>query len=151
MILAQSAERAHLPRRRPPRLLSRPRPPRQQLHRRRTWFLLQFVWPGCPPLDRLGHASTAPAFPRRGQRRYLASPRPISLGYGGRVELRHLRYALALAEHQHFGRAAEAVGIAQPPLSKQIAALEREVGTALFDRTPRGVYPTAAGEAFLAR
>jgi len=67
------------------------------------------------------------------------------------VELRHLRYALALAEHQHFGRAAEAVGIAQPPLSKQIAALEREVGTALFDRTPRGVYPTAAGEAFLAR
>jgi DNA-binding transcriptional LysR family regulator len=68
-----------------------------------------------------------------------------------RVELRHLRYALALAEHQHFGRAAKAVGIAQPPLSKQIAALEREVGTALFDRTPRGVYPTAAGEAFLAR
>jgi DNA-binding transcriptional LysR family regulator len=67
------------------------------------------------------------------------------------VELRHLRYALALAEHQHFGRAAAAVGIAQPPLSKQITALEREVGTALFDRTPRGVYPTAAGEAFLAR
>jgi DNA-binding transcriptional LysR family regulator len=67
------------------------------------------------------------------------------------VEARHLRYALALAEHQHFGRAAAAVGIAQPPLSKQIADLEREVGTRLFDRTPAGVFPTAAGEAFLAR
>ncbi|MFE9577105.1 LysR family transcriptional regulator [Nocardia sp. NPDC006044] len=67
------------------------------------------------------------------------------------MEARHLRYAIALAEHQHFGRAANAVGIAQPPLSKQIAALEREVGARLFDRTARGVFPTAAGEAFLAR
>ncbi|MFD7657482.1 LysR family transcriptional regulator [Actinosynnema sp. NPDC059797] len=67
------------------------------------------------------------------------------------MEARHLRYALALAEHRHFGRAAAAVGIAQPPLSKQIAALEREVGTRLFDRTPGGVFPTAAGEAFLVR
>ncbi len=62
-----------------------------------------------------------------------------------------MRYALALAEHQHFGRAAAAVGIAQPPLSKQIADLEREVGARLFDRTPNGVLPTAAGEAFLIR
>lgn len=67
------------------------------------------------------------------------------------VEARHLRYALALAEHQHFGRAAASLGIAQPPLSAQIAALEREIGERLFDRTPRGVFPTAAGEAFLAR
>ncbi|MEV7422776.1 LysR family transcriptional regulator [Streptomyces sp. NPDC091212] len=67
------------------------------------------------------------------------------------MEARHMRYALALAEHQHFGRAAAAVGIAQPPLSKQIAALERELGARLFDRTPGGVFPTAAGEAFLAR
>ncbi|MER7794300.1 LysR substrate-binding domain-containing protein [Streptomyces sp. NPDC097640] len=67
------------------------------------------------------------------------------------MDLRHFRYALALAEHQHFGRAAEALGIAQPPLSKQIAALEREVDTPLFERTARGVFPTAAGEAFLAR
>ncbi|MEV5880094.1 LysR family transcriptional regulator [Streptomyces sp. NPDC052101] len=67
------------------------------------------------------------------------------------MDVRHLRYALALAEHQHFGRAAAAVGIAQPPLSKQIAALERDIGTRLFDRTAHGVFPTAAGEAFLAR
>ncbi|APU15513.1 MULTISPECIES: LysR family transcriptional regulator [Actinoalloteichus] len=67
------------------------------------------------------------------------------------MEARHLRYAVALAEHQHFGRAAAAIGIAQPPLSKQIAALEQEVGARLFDRTSHGVFPTAAGEAFLVR
>ncbi|MFD0304092.1 LysR family transcriptional regulator [Streptomyces sp. NPDC127119] len=67
------------------------------------------------------------------------------------MEARHLRYALALAEHRHFGRAARALGIAQPPLSKQIADLEREIGARLFDRTRQGVFPTAAGEAFLVR
>ncbi|MFF1324712.1 MULTISPECIES: LysR family transcriptional regulator [Streptomyces] len=67
------------------------------------------------------------------------------------MEVRHLRYALALAEHGHFGRAARTLGIAQPPLSKQIADLERETGARLFDRTRQGVFPTAAGEAFLAR
>jgi len=67
------------------------------------------------------------------------------------MEARHLRYALTLAEHAHFGRAAVALGIAQPPLSKQIADLEREVGARLFDRTRQGVFPTAAGEAFLSR
>ncbi|MEG3629955.1 LysR family transcriptional regulator [Streptomyces poriticola] len=67
------------------------------------------------------------------------------------MEARHLRYALALAEYGHFGRAARALGIAQPPLSKQVADLERETGARLFDRTRQGVFPTAAGEAFLAR
>lgn len=62
-----------------------------------------------------------------------------------------MRYAIALAQHRHFGRAAEAIGITQPPLSKQITALEKEIGARLFDRTSRGVSPTAAGEAFLVR
>jgi DNA-binding transcriptional LysR family regulator len=67
------------------------------------------------------------------------------------VDIRQLRYAMALAEHQHFGRAAASVGIAQPPLSKAIAQLEGEVGVKLFDRTRHGVFPTAAGDALLAR
>ncbi len=75
----------------------------------------------------------------------------LSVYEGVVMEARHLRYALTLAEHGHFGRAAHALGIAQPPLSKQVADLEREIGARLFDRTRQGVFPTAAGQAFLAR
>jgi len=65
------------------------------------------------------------------------------------MELRHLRYFLAIGEEQHYGRAARRLRVAQPALSRQIQDLEEEVGFKLFERLPRGVKLSAAGQLFL--
>ena len=65
------------------------------------------------------------------------------------MELRHLRYFVAVGEEQHYGRAALRLRVVQPALSRQIQDLEKEVGFKLFERLPRGVKLSPAGKLFL--
>ena len=67
------------------------------------------------------------------------------------MNLRDLRYLVAVAEHRHFGRAAEASFVSQPTLSTQLKKLEKELGVQLVERSPRGVMLTEVGEAVVER
>ncbi len=67
------------------------------------------------------------------------------------MELRSLQHLTALCEHKHFGRAAAALGISQPALSKSIQRLEKSLGAPLLDRDRKGVYPTAVGKQVVLR
>src|SRR5512139_496959 len=66
-------------------------------------------------------------------------------------ELRHLRYVVAVANHSSLGRAAEALGMTQPALTRSLQTLEHQVGVPLFTRSKTGMVPTDEGRLFLDR
>src|SRR6202000_124026 len=65
------------------------------------------------------------------------------------LDLRLVGYFVVVAEHRHFGRAASALRVGQPSLSRQIRRLEQQLGARLLDRAPQGTQLTEAGEVFL--
>src|ERR1700759_3290339 len=67
------------------------------------------------------------------------------------LDLRLVGYFVVVAEHRHFGRAASALRVGQPSVSRQVRRLEQQLGARLLDRTPQGTRLTDAGEVFLPR
>src|SRR3954465_14591266 len=80
--------------------------------------------------------------------RYAAAATHFSIAMNDSIELRHLRYFLAVAETENFTRAAERLKISQPSISKQITQLEQALRTPLFRRVGKRVFLTEAGQAF---
>ncbi len=84
----------------------------------------------------------------------MTRKRPLRWTYASGMtdlDLRLVRYFTAVAEHRHFGRAADALHVTQPSLSRQIRRLEQQLGARLLERTPQGSRLTEAGEVFLPR